>query len=188
VIVLALVSGTGGAAAAVPPAGTIGPANASVSWQGQPYAVSATSDPRFCAPQAADPINLTCDHFTLHVEAPGTVTATISWPEPADDFDLYVCTLDPASDATDGDACTGGREVASSAAASGTSETVTFSAPAAGVYELRVVPLVIPVPSAYAGTATYTAPAGGGGGGGASCSPATLEVNLRPLVEVCIGL
>jgi hypothetical protein len=118
-IVLFSALGTGGPArAAIPAAGTVGPSNPTVSWQGQPYAYS-TIDPRYCTPQVIDPINLICDHFTLQVEAPGSVTATIVWPSPDADFDLYVCQNDPAWDLEVEDACTGGREIARSDSLSG---------------------------------------------------------------------
>ena len=156
------------AAAAVPSTGTVGPATPSVAWQGQVYATSAGS----CPPQALDPANVVCDHFTLGVQAPGTVTVSITWPDPQDDFDLYVFTA-------------GGTEVASSTAASGTSESVTFAA-AAAAYEIRVVPVFLASPSGYSGSATWASAAGAGGG--STCSPATIELSLEPIASVCLGV
>src|SRR5438552_218909 len=82
-----------------------------------------------------------CGHFALDVQAPGTVTGSISWPDPANDFDLYVFS--------------GSTLVASSTASSGTSESVTFAADAT-TYEVRVVPVFIGSPSRYSGTASWT--------------------------------
>ena len=166
------------AEAAVPPAGSVGPAAPTVNWEGQVYPVGSVNEPSLCLPQAADPVNLVCDHFTLRVEDAGTVTATISWSNPDNDFDLYLC--EPGSMT-----CT-----ASSTSRTGTSETLTWTAPGPATYELRVVPLFIVTPSGYSGTATYSAPpaGGGGGGGGASCSGAVLHLALQPLADVCVGL
>jgi pre-peptidase len=174
----------GHAPAATPPTGSVGPSNPSVTWQGQEYA-STTPDPRFCTSQAIDPINLICDHFTLDVGAPGSVTVTIGWPSAEHDFDLYVCQLDPEADVIVADACTGGREVARSDAVSGTSETATFTAPAAGTYEVRVVPIAVSSATAYTGSATYAA---SGGGPVPFCSSGTIHVVLPGLVDVCVSL
>jgi hypothetical protein len=181
----AALTGAVAAGAAIPPAGSVGPANPSVSWQGQRYTYS-TLDPRYCTPQVIDPINLICDHFTLQVEAPGSVTATIAWPSPEADFDLYVCQLDPAADLAVEDACTGGREIARSDSLSGTSETATFDVPSAGLYELRVVPLIVSTPTAYTGSATYSGAPGPPSSG--SCSPGTIHIVLAGLADVCVGL
>jgi alpha-glucosidase len=168
-----LALGAGTAEAAVPPGGVVGPTTPTISWEGQVYASGSVNDPARCPPQAADPINLVCDHFTLRVEDAGTVTATISWTDPDNDFDLYLC--DPGA-AT----CT-----ASSTSRTGMSETLTWTAPGPATYELRVVPLSMLTPSGYTGTATYAAP---GGGGGATCSAAALHVVVPPLAEVCVGV
>jgi hypothetical protein len=64
---------------------------------------------------------------------------------------------------------------------------VTFDAPTAGLYELRVVPLLVSTPTAYTGTATY-ASSPGPPPSGSSCAPGTIHIVLPGLVDVCIGL
>src|SRR5438067_9776216 len=169
VAVVAAMLSTGAAGAAVPPAGTLGPTTPFIAWQGQAYASAVGGGS--CPPQAVDPANVVCDHFTLDVQAAGPVTVAISWPDPATDFDLYVFS--------------GATLVASSTASSGTSESVTFAADAT-TYEVRVVPVFVDSPSSYSGTASWASPAGGGGG--ATCSPGTIEVSLEPIATVCVGV
>lgn len=141
--------------AATPALGTIGPASPSFTWQGQLYAFQATPVPEACAP--VDPLNTTCDHFSLTVDVPasywdtntGGADIAISWGSPDNDFDLYVydntATL-----------------VGSSASGGTTSERV-FIANAnieQGPYEVRVVPFLV-VASDYSGTAGFVSQPGG---------------------------
>src|SRR5919204_5246699 len=173
---LAFVLGQGNAKAAIPPSGSIGSGSPSVSWQGQYYAVQATTDPTLCLPGNVDTMNTACDHFQLTVQSAGSVTVTITWPSPncannptnptpgtpcdtdGNDFDLYV--YDSSN-----------MLVASSANPNppGNSESVTFGA-TAQTYEVRVVPFFV-VNSDYAGTATLAPSGGGGGGGGGGIDP-----------------
>jgi len=143
------------AEAAVPPAGTIGPAPGSVTWQGMFYLAQATPVPEACAP--VDPTFATCDHFSLTVDVPSTYWSSntggadisISWGSPDNDFDLYVYD-------------NSGTLVGSSAAGGTTSERVFVdSASSAGSpYDVRVVPFLI-VASDYSGTAGFVSQPGG---------------------------
>jgi hypothetical protein len=181
----AALAGAGHAVAAILPAGSVGPGSTSVAWQGQPYA-NSTPDPRFCTPQAADPGNILCDHFTLAVAEPGEITVTIGWPSAVNDLDLYVCLLDPDADLTVVDACTGGLELARSDTLSTSSETATFAAPFSGFYEIRVVPHDISTPTAYAGSATWAPPTAPPPA--APCSPPTIRIVVPGLADVCVGI
>jgi hypothetical protein len=134
---LALAFGEGSAKAAAPSGGI---SNPSLAWTGQYFALPVIN-PTLCLAAALDPLNATCDHFTLDVGAPGTERVSISWADPANDFDLYV--YDSA-----------GKVVTDSSSDTGTSETVSFPA-AAGRYEVRVVPFFV-VASGYAGTASWS--------------------------------
>ncbi|MDQ3627249.1 MAG: hypothetical protein M3419_00185 [Actinomycetota bacterium] len=135
--------------AAEPGAGAVGPGSRTADWQGQRYAAAATADPAACPSGAEDPQDVVCDHFTLRVPVDesywssrdGGAEVTISWPDPADDFDLYVYQ--------------GGELVASSASGGTTKETVLLSE-ATGRYEVRVLPFLV-TDSAYEGTATFQA-------------------------------
>jgi hypothetical protein len=137
---LALAFGEGSAKAAAPSAGISSP---SVAWGGQFYAVPVI-DPTLCLAAALDPLNATCDHFSLDVTAAGTEQVAISWADPANDFDLQV--YDSA-----------GTLVAESNGDGTTSETVAFPA-AAGRYEVRVVPFFV-VLSGYQGSASWSSAA-----------------------------
>ena len=141
--------------AATPSSGTIGPATPSVTWQGPLYPFQATPVPEACSP--VDPLNTTCDHFSLTVNVPasywdtntGGADVAISWGSPDNDFDLYV--YDNV-----------GTLVGSSATGGSTSERV-FIAGAnqeAGPYEVRVVPFLV-VASDYSGSAGFVSQPGG---------------------------
>ena len=133
------------AQAADPGNGAVTPADRTLTWKGQSYAAASTADPALCPPKSADPGNATCDHFTLNVPVEksywkgreGGADVTVSWPDAADDFDLYVYK--------------GGQLVASSASGSTTKETATIPK-ASGTYEVRVLPFLV-TDSAYDGSA-----------------------------------
>jgi hypothetical protein len=135
---LALAFGEGSAKAAAPSGGI---SNPSVAWGGQFYGVPVI-DPTLCLAGALDPLNLTCDHFSLDVPAAGTEQVSIGWSDPANDFDLQV--YDSA-----------GTLVAESNADGTTSESATFPA-SPGRYEVRVVPFFV-VLSGYQGSASWSA-------------------------------
>jgi hypothetical protein len=170
--------------AATPPAGTIGPANPSVSWQGQLYPTGhSVAVPEACPP-AIDPANALCDHFYLTVNVPpsywdtntGGADIEIAWASADDDFDLYVY------DNT-------GTEVGRSAAGGTTSERVFVqnASSAGSPYEVRVVPfLILSAPGAtYSGSATFVSQAGGPapnpvrGTGGLTFSPPATVVDAQ---------
>jgi hypothetical protein len=145
----------GPAEAATPSFGTIGTSNASVSWTGQFYAVQATPLPDACAP--VDPLNTTCDHFSLSVDVPpsywdtntGGADIEIHWPSSDNDFDLYVY------DNT-------GTLVGQSASGGTTSERFLLQSAnsAQSPYDVRIVPFLV-VASGYDGSATFVSQPGG---------------------------
>jgi len=174
VIATVVFLGAASAPAATPSSGTIGPADTSVAWQGQFYAVAATVVPEACPP-AIDPANVLCDHFFLTVDVPpeywddntGGADIEIHWPSADNDFDLWVY------DADDG-------TLVDFSAAGGTTSERVFIENASGDYEVRVNPFLV-VASGYDGSATFVSQAGGptpnparGTGGLAFSPPATV--------------
>ncbi len=136
------------AQAADPSQGTVKPSAPTANWDGQNYPLAATVDPEACPPKEEDPTDALCDHYTLNVpvdrsfwaDRDGGVSVTITWPEPDDDFDLYIYK--------------GGDMVASSASGGTTKETAVLSKPS-GTYEVRVLPFLVTA-SGYQGTAEFT--------------------------------
>lgn len=134
------------AGAANPDSGTITPTSTTTSWQGKSYNVTVNPDRQTCPSKSADPQNTLCDHFTLNVNVPSTfydgktggARVKITWPDAADDFDLFVYQ--------------GNTLVGSSAQGSTTSEEVTINK-ASGTYEVRVSPFLV-TNSGYSGKAT----------------------------------
>ena len=154
VLTVGLVQANPSAQAADPGKGTVTPADRNTAWQGQTYATAATPDPTACPPKAADPGDAVCDHFTLNVPVAksywgnreGGAKVTITWPDAADDFDLYVYKNDVL--------------VASSATGGTARETATVPK-ASGTYQVQVLPFLV-TDSAYDGTATFQTRAGSG--------------------------
>ena len=160
--------------AATPDHGTIGPTMSSASWTGQFYAVQATPVPDACAP--VDPMNTTCDHFSLTVDVPpsywethtGGADIQITWPSSDNDFDLYVYD-------------NSGTLVGQSASGGTTSERFLLqnANSAQSPYDVRVVPFLV-VASGYDGSATFVSQLGGSTnpprttGGLAFSAPATV--------------
>lgn len=165
--------------AATPAAGLIGPTPdpQSLTWQGMLYAFQATPVPEACLP--VDPLNSTCDHFSLTVNVPasywntntGGADISISWGSPDNDFDLFVY------DNT-------GTLVGSSATGGTTSERVFIASANSGQspYEVRVVPFLV-VASDYSGSAGFVSQPGGPapnpvrGDGGLKFSPPATVVD-----------
>jgi len=153
-LVAAGVQSTQLALAADPEGGTVSPAKPTTSWQGASFPVAATADPAACPPKEEDPTNSLCDHYTLNVgvgsdywsNREGGAVVEVSWPDPADDFDLYVYK--------------GGDLVASSAQGGTTKERVQLTKPT-GSYEVRVVPFLV-TESGYSGTASFQSSKGAG--------------------------
>jgi hypothetical protein len=152
VVFATLVTGPAGFAAS-PAAGTIGPVSPSVSWQGQHYSLAATAEEAACPPQALDPMNLVCDHFSLTVAVDpsywqtntGSAVVDIAWANSSNDFDLYIFDKD-------------GNEVDSSTQGGTTSERASIPHPS-GTYDVVVVPFTV-IDSAYTGTATFVSQLG----------------------------
>ncbi len=168
--VLVLLVGAAGTGAATPATGTISPTTPSASWTGQFYAVQATPVPEACAP--VDPLNTTCDHFSLTVDVPPSYWAThhggaqiqITWASSANDFDLFVYDKTGA--------------LVGQSNSGGTTSEVAFVDDAnsdQSPYEVRVVPFLV-VASGYDGTASFVSQLGAGtnpprGTGGLAFSP-----------------
>src|SRR5439155_23341258 len=111
-----------------------GPLAPSVGWQGQHYTLAATAEEAACPPQAVDPMNLVCDHFSLTVAVDpsywqtntGSAVVDIAWADSSNDFDLYIFDKD-------------GNEVDSSTQGGTTSERASIPQPS-GTYDVVVVP------------------------------------------------
>lgn len=144
------------ASAAAPAAGTVGPAPAPpfTTWAGQFYAAGIVPDPTLCPSGTGplgDPGNVICDHYRLTVAGGGPVQVRIDWATPDNDFDLYVfqCPSVPTA------ACDVA-QVAASAEAGTTFESVNFPATGGTTYEVRVIPFFV-IASDYRGCAAFTA-------------------------------
>jgi hypothetical protein len=143
--------------AATPSSGSIGPTPGdSESWVGQFYTAQSTAVPEACAP--VDPLNATCDHYSLTVNVPssywntntGGAEISISWGSADNDFDLYV--YDSM-----------GNQVGSSASGGTTSERVFIqnaNNDSGNVYDVRVVPFLVTM-SGYNGRADFVSRPGG---------------------------
>ncbi len=140
---------------ASPGSGTVSATVGSVQYQGSPIsAVPPAVSRRACVE------GQNCDTFDLLVDVPATfydandrvLTATITWADPANDLDLYVC----QGTAVDDPQCLNGL-VGSSAREGTTSETVSVRNPPAGHY--RLIAAAFAGATSYAGTVSFTAPA-----------------------------
>jgi hypothetical protein len=140
---------------ASPASGTVSPTGATVQYQGGPIsAVPPAASRRVCVE------GQNCDTFDLVVDVPANfyatsdrvLTVTITWADPANDLDLYLC----QGTAVDDPECLLGL-VASSTRTGTTSETVSVRDPAAGHY--RLIAAAFAGTTAYAGTVSFTAPA-----------------------------
>lgn len=146
VTVLASLTLTSFAGASTPSGSTLGPSptgeTSSVTWTGGPF-TGAVLTPEACTASTCDThsVDLTIpqDYWDSHS---GRVSIDITWTSSSDDYDLYV---DDAS----------GRQIASSAAADTTSESVDLGAAGPGTYTVRVVPYTT-AGSSYTGRATLT--------------------------------
>jgi len=147
VIALPVLQAVQSAQAANPGSGTVRPSDPSAAWQGQNYPAAATADPNACPPKSEDPTDALCDHYTLNVPVTasywdsrsGGAEVSISWPDAANDFDMYIYK--------------GGDLVASSAVGGTTSEKALISK-AVGTYEVRVLPFLV-ADSAYEGDVSF---------------------------------
>src|SRR2546423_11003853 len=138
-----------------PGSGTVTPSAGTLQYQGvQISAVPPALTRRICVE------GQNCDTFDLVVDVPANfydtndrvLTATITWSDPANDLDLYVC----AGTATDDPQCVSAL-VGSSTRSGTTSETVSVRDPAPGHY--RLIAAAAAGASSYAGTVSFTAPA-----------------------------
>ncbi|MFG3224570.1 TIM-barrel domain-containing protein [Kitasatospora sp. NPDC048194] len=139
------------ARAATPPSGALSPAHPAVSWQSPTYAQGSVPDPKHCPSAAEDPQGKVCGRFDLTVDVPagywrdnpdGGVPVSVTWPDPAMEFDLYVY------DST-------GREVAEDA--SGADPASAVIPDASGTYQVLVVPYHV-TDASYTATAQLTRP------------------------------
>src|SRR5437867_4076707 len=139
---------------ASPASGTVSPTGATVQYQGGPIsAVPPAASRRVCVEGE------NCDTFDLVVDVPAdfyatsdrVLTVTITWADPANDLDLYLC----QGTAVDDPQCLLGL-VASSTRTGTTSETVSVRDPAAGHY--RLIAAAFSGKTAYDGRGSFTAP------------------------------
>lgn len=157
------------------PAGTISVDQPTVSWTGATPLVN-TPGPDSCPP--VDPAGTACDHFLLNVDVPsgywetsdGGALVSINWSDRADNFDLYVF-----------DGSTPPKQVGASRGKRTTREAVLVPR-AAGVYEVRVVPVEVGG-HGYSGqaalvTSNESDSPGGEGSSPNSYSPATDKANF----------
>ncbi|MBW3658214.1 MAG: choice-of-anchor B family protein [Actinobacteria bacterium] len=132
--------------AADPSQGRVSLEDRTEAWAGQHYPAGSTA---FAGTTCRVPSDLVCDHFGLTVDVDpthwetntGGVEFTISWPDPANDFDLHVFDRDT------------GKNVGSSIEinpSTGVAEERVFVPNAAGDYDVRVNPYQV-VDSAYEG-------------------------------------
>ncbi|MFJ9846156.1 TIM-barrel domain-containing protein [Kitasatospora sp. NPDC101155] len=155
VAVVAMLCGLLGTApvvhAATPPSGALSTAHRTVTWQSPTFPSGSVPDPKHCPSAAADPQGKVCDRFDLTVDVPagywkdnpdGGVPVSISWPDPAMEFDLYVY------DST-------GRKVAEDS--SGADPATAVIPDASGTYQVLVVPYNV-TNSSYTATALLTQP------------------------------
>jgi len=141
--------------AASPGSGTVTPTVASAQYQGA--AVSAVP-PALTRRVCVEGQN--CDTFDLLVDVPAgfydlndrVLTVTITWSDPANDLDLYLC----QGTAVDDPQCLNGL-VGSSVRSGTASESVSVRDPAPGHY--RLIAAAFAGATAYAGTVAFTAPA-----------------------------
>jgi len=145
-LALAVTAGRPEALAGTPSSGTLSPANPSLAYTAGPFVVPV-ADRSLC-----DSLISPCDQFALTVDVPAGFDATndvrvsISWPNKAADFDLYV--LDAS-----------GNKITSASSVEDP-ETALFAA-TAGSYTLLVVPF-IPLGETFSGTITFSPKVAGG--------------------------
>jgi hypothetical protein len=143
------------AQAASPGSGTVTPTVATVQYQGGPISAAPPAVSRRVCVEGQN-----CDTFDLVVDVPANfyatndrvLTVTVTWADPANDLDLYVC----QGTAVDDPQCLNGL-VASSTRSGTTSESVSVRNPPAGHY--RLIAAAFAGTTAYAGTVSFTAPA-----------------------------
>lgn len=142
---------SGPAVAATPSSGTVSPAAPNLAYAGKVYQAGVspgvTADATAgCPPAASDPTQSVCDYFTLTVAVPATtsnrVTVEITWPDAADDFDLFVFK--------------GNTTVAAQSATGGSNKETAVLPNGTGAYEIRVAPFLV-TNSGYQATVKYEA-------------------------------
>lgn len=138
----------GSAGAAKPEALSLAPERPALTWSGRRFERENVQRPDACAPGKAGAGR--CDHLRLSLDTDpeywttrsGGVTVAISWPDAADDFDVY--------------AYDGSKRLVGIAASSGTTGEQLYLARPTGTYEIRVVPVAV-AGSGYQGSATLAA-------------------------------
>jgi hypothetical protein len=136
----------GGASAAEPTAGTVGPGKSKLTWTGRSFAFGATYSPEYCPPER-DPAGLLCDHFLIDVDVKpsywrsrdGGVRITVAWEDPEDEFNLHVFR--------------DGKPAGTSVVLGAGMEEFLLREPS-GTYEVRVTPIKV-TNSGYRGKAQF---------------------------------
>jgi hypothetical protein len=139
---------------ATPASGTVTATASAVQYSGSASAVPPALTRRACVE------GLNCDTFDLIVDVPANfydandrvLNVTISWADPANDLDLYVC----QGTAADDPQCLLNL-VGSSTRSGTTSESVAVRNPAPGHY--RLIAAAAAGTTTYSGTVSFTAPA-----------------------------
>jgi hypothetical protein len=128
-----------------PSALTVSPTEPSTTWVGDTYSNVVDGSLDGC-PAGADVDNAVCDHVILTVSVPagywddhpGSVTISIGWDDPSNDFDLYLYQGDEQIAASEGQ---------------GTATELLRVPDPSGDYEVRVVPRSV-LESGYLGSIT----------------------------------
>jgi hypothetical protein len=135
------------------PGGCAFTGNGSAAFSGEFDSPEVVIDQSLCVPQAADPTDTICGHFSIDPSLNGFVSSSIAF-DPDNDLDL--CAYNTA-----------GEVMTCSTGDSGT-EQVTFAVSGGGHYEVRILPISYPFggptpfnPATYTGAVSFTS--GGGG-------------------------
>jgi hypothetical protein len=135
------------------PGGCAFTGNGSAAFSGEFDTPEVLVDQSLCPPQATDPTDTICGHFSIDPSLNGIVTSSIAF-DPENDLDL--CAYNTAG------------EVLICSTGTGGTEQVTFAVSGGGHYEVRILPISYPFPgptvfnpAAYTGLVSFTS--GGGG-------------------------
>ena len=152
------ISGAVAASGSTPSSGTVTDTSGAKTWTGGPFAIANVTG------TAGDPdcsLPTSCDDYTLTVATPAgygdthNLKISVSWPNSAADFDLYVLDSSGATVAT---------------AASSSDPEVVVLPPTSATYTVRVVPFA-PLGQSYSASAAMVTKAGDGAPGSTAPAP-----------------